>query len=79
MSLTKFSLAWNNLIIPRGSSVSDIPASDGKIVNLFLQCIDSCTQLRSTLADSLTEAEFLDVIGTKVLRVFLLAIYSHLY
>ncbi len=25
------------------------------------------------------EAEFLDIIGTKVLRVFLLAIYSHLY
>ncbi len=26
-----------------------------------------------------TEAEFLDVIGSKVLRVFLLAIHSHLY
>jgi hypothetical protein len=26
-----------------------------------------------------TEAEFLDVIGTKVLRVFLLAIHSHLF
>ncbi len=26
-----------------------------------------------------TEAEFLDVIGTKVVRVFLLAIHSHLY
>jgi hypothetical protein len=25
------------------------------------------------------EAEFLDVIGTKVFRVFLLAIHSHLY
>jgi hypothetical protein len=25
------------------------------------------------------EAEFLDIIGTKVLRVFLLAIDSHLY
>jgi hypothetical protein len=25
------------------------------------------------------EAEFLNVIGTKVLRVFLLAIHSHLY
>jgi hypothetical protein len=25
------------------------------------------------------DAEFLDVIGTKVLRVFLLAIHSHLY
>jgi hypothetical protein len=28
---------------------------------------------------SSTEAEFLNVIGTKVLRVFLLAIHSHLY
>jgi hypothetical protein len=27
----------------------------------------------------LTEAEFLDAIGTKVLTVFLLAIHSHLY
>jgi hypothetical protein len=26
-----------------------------------------------------TETEFLDVIGTKVLRVILLAIHSHLY
>ena len=26
-----------------------------------------------------SEAEFSDVIGTKVLRVFLLAIHSHLY
>jgi hypothetical protein len=26
-----------------------------------------------------TEAEFLDVVGIKVLRVFLLAIHSHLY
>jgi hypothetical protein len=25
------------------------------------------------------EAEFLDVVGTKVLRVFLLAMHSHLY
>jgi hypothetical protein len=27
----------------------------------------------------LPEAEFLDAIGTKILRVFLLAIHSHLY
>jgi hypothetical protein len=40
MSLTKLSLAGNNLIIPgrRASLVSDIPAGDGKIANLFLQC-----------------------------------------
>jgi hypothetical protein len=38
MSFTKLSLAGNNLIIPgaaRESLVSDIPAGDGKIVNLF--------------------------------------------
>jgi hypothetical protein len=40
MSLTKLSLAGNFVIIPRkGSLVSDIPAGDGKIDNLFLQCI----------------------------------------
>jgi hypothetical protein len=39
MSLTKLSLAKNIHILPaRESLVSDIPAGDGKIVNLFLQC-----------------------------------------
>jgi hypothetical protein len=40
MSLIKLSLDGNNLIIPaqRESLVIDIPAEDGKIVNLFLQC-----------------------------------------
>ncbi len=37
---TKLSLGGNNdviteLILPRGSLVSDIPAGDGKLVNLF--------------------------------------------
>ncbi len=36
MSLTKLSMTGNNLIIPvRDSFVSDIPAEDGKIANLF--------------------------------------------
>ncbi len=40
---TKLSLGGNNdviteLFLPRGSLVSDIPAGDGKLVNLFLQC-----------------------------------------
>ncbi len=43
MSLTKLSLDGNNLTIPAqgefGPWDSDIPAGDGKIVNLFLQCI----------------------------------------
>jgi hypothetical protein len=39
MSLTKLSLAGNNFIIPgQGDLVSDIPAWEGKITNLFLQC-----------------------------------------
>jgi hypothetical protein len=40
----KLSLGGNNdvrteLFLPRGSLVSDIPAGDGKLVNLFLWCI----------------------------------------
>ncbi len=40
----KLSLGGNNdiiteLFLPRGSLVSDIPAGDGKLVNLFLRCI----------------------------------------
>jgi hypothetical protein len=45
MSLTKLSLAGNNLVIPVQSLVSDIPAGDGKIYNLFLQCTASCPLL----------------------------------
>jgi hypothetical protein len=41
---TKLSLGGNNdviteLFLPRGSLVSDIPAGDGKLVNLFLRCL----------------------------------------
>jgi hypothetical protein len=35
--------------------------------------------LQSVKTGMSTEAEFLDVIGTKVLRIFLLAIQSHIY
>ncbi len=40
---TKLSLGGNNdviteLFLSRGSLVSDIPAGDGKLVNLFLRC-----------------------------------------
>jgi hypothetical protein len=40
---TKLSLGGNNdvkteLFLPIGSLVSDIPAGDGKLVNLFLRC-----------------------------------------
>jgi hypothetical protein len=41
---TKLSLGGNNdviteLFLPMGSLVSDIPAGDGKLVNLFSRCI----------------------------------------
>jgi hypothetical protein len=41
---TKLSLGGNNdviteLFLPKGSLVSDIPAGDKKLVNLFLRCI----------------------------------------
>ncbi len=40
---TKLSMGGNNdviteLFLPRGSLFSDIPAGDGKLVNLFLRC-----------------------------------------
>jgi hypothetical protein len=45
LSLTKFSLEGNNLIIPGQGKFgySDIPAGDGEIANLFLQCTDDST------------------------------------
>jgi hypothetical protein len=44
---TKLSLGGNNdviteLFLPRGSLVSDIPAGDGKLLNLFLRCGVAC-------------------------------------
>jgi hypothetical protein len=39
MSLTKLSLAGNNLIFLGQGEFGDIPAVDEKIVNLFLQCM----------------------------------------
>ncbi len=48
MSLTKLSLAGNNKINPvQGELVSDIPAGDGKMPNLFLQY--GCTVVFHTL------------------------------
>jgi hypothetical protein len=61
--------------------------------NLLKRLWTKCTQLKTFLTLSRTifwelnisilynppEAEYLDVIGTKVFRVFLLAIHSHLY
>jgi hypothetical protein len=54
MSLIKLSLFGNNdviyeLFLPRGSLVSDIPAGDGKLVNLFLRCRYPYLRLRSSI------------------------------
>jgi hypothetical protein len=48
---TKLSLGGNNdviteLFLPRASLVNDIPAGDGKLVNLFLRCTLPSEQLR---------------------------------
>jgi hypothetical protein len=55
---TKLFLGGNNdviteLFLPRGSLVSDIPAGDGKLVNLFLQCgkWESCTSKNFAIED----------------------------
>jgi hypothetical protein len=50
---TKLSLGGNNdviteLFLPRGSLVSDIPAGDGKPMNLFLRCILSTLWVKMT-------------------------------
>ncbi len=39
VSLTKLSVAGNDLVIPGQGEFGDIPAGDGKMTNLFLQCI----------------------------------------
>jgi hypothetical protein len=51
MSLTKLSLGGNydviyTFFLPRESLVSDIPAGDGNIKQLFLQCDDVCQPFR---------------------------------
>jgi hypothetical protein len=51
---TKLYLGGNNeviteLLLPRGSLVSDIPARDGKLVNLFLRCRYSLSEIGEDL------------------------------
>jgi hypothetical protein len=53
-------------------------------IPVILKCLQILAQapvlyFSPILVDQPSEAEFLDVTGTKVLRVFLLAIHSHLY
>ncbi len=56
------------------------PRECSKILALYTQ-LDCMERIRQRLncKQVIPEAEFLDVTGTKVLRVFLLAIHSHLY
>ncbi len=56
---TKLSLGGNNdviteLFLPMGSLVSDIPAGDGKLVNLFLLCSDKSPKLGPPLIFSIS-------------------------
>ncbi len=50
-----------------------------RVFNRFRATSYCCRNLGTQLTKAQPEAEFLDVIGTKVLRVFLLAIHGHLY
>ncbi len=55
---TKLSLGGNNdviteLFLPSGSLVSDIPAGDGKLVNLFLRCIPYLANIKHRLSNKL--------------------------
>ena len=78
MSLTKLSLGGNNDVIyklfpPRESLVSDIPAGDGNIEKLFLQCNVGLRYIK-TFAQSLNYSFSILlllrlVIGIKALRV----------
>jgi hypothetical protein len=69
MSLTKLSVVGNNLIIPnqRESLVSEIPAGDRKLANLFLQCRGSVKQIRE---EESTEMKILGHLYNKRLESF---------
>ncbi len=83
MSLTKLSLAETNLIIPgQGEFGKCHPGWGRETANLFFTVYQRKRNNRTCrlgISVQMSEAQFLDVIGTKVLRVFLLAIHSHLY
>ncbi len=56
---TKLSLGGNNdviteLFLPSGSLISDIPAGDGKLVNLFLRCVVQYLHNTRNLGQSLS-------------------------
>jgi hypothetical protein len=66
---TKLSLGGNNdviteLFLPRGSLVSDIPAGDGKLVNLFLRCICHDTELYKCQQCCYLTVDFATATGT---------------
>ncbi len=70
---TKLSLGRNNdvraeLFLPRGSLVSDIPAGDGKLVNLFLQCKMTTGQVLLTRPPVLREYTVEGVSTANIIR-----------
>jgi hypothetical protein len=67
---TKLSLGGNNDVItevflPRGSLVSDIPAGDGKFVNLFLRCTLHVSLSASTVCPATCAPEQLSFLFDK--------------
>jgi hypothetical protein len=50
-----------------------------RVYSDFPCMMDNRKELPHMESENCTEAEFFDVIGTKVFRVFLLAIHIHLY
>jgi hypothetical protein len=45
------------LFLPRGSLVSNIPAGDGKLVNLFLRCSDEERKMESSLIYMIVQSQ----------------------
>jgi hypothetical protein len=68
---TKLSLGGNydvitELFLPRGSLVSDIPAGDGKLVNLFLRC--KVENLNKIFLSAVPKAEVLKICQENLLK-----------
>jgi hypothetical protein len=55
------------------------PVNNGSIIILLLYCTRECSCFLNKWDTNCPRAKFLDEIQTKVLKVFLLAIHSHLY
>jgi hypothetical protein len=72
---TKLSLGGNydvitELFLPRRSLVSDIPAGDGKLVNLFLRCISRFIALLIPFSETLPRCNTEHILFLKLATVF---------